>query len=245
MSGNNKDDKLREIFKSEVDELIEDSEEVLVALESEVENEDLINEIFRIFHSIKGSAGVVGFHEMAHFSHGVENVLDRVRQGELKVSKNLISLVLESIDILKNYIEFYFGGPPVPEDKVQRITSSLSRFKGVSEEPEYVIQDKKKTTKVKKSKYFGIHIQLEEDIFLRGQDPLLLLQELNDIGTFDSIRATVSKVPELEDLNPSRNYISYDLVLKTKSGYEEVSTYLFLSLTRTIMFPSAISAAVL
>ncbi|MCP5107977.1 MAG: chemotaxis protein CheA, partial [bacterium] len=74
MNGNNVD-KLKEIFKTEVDELIEDSEEVLVALEKDVQNEELVNEIFRIFHSIKGSAGVVGFNDMAHFSHGVENIL--------------------------------------------------------------------------------------------------------------------------------------------------------------------------
>ncbi len=223
MSGNNQVDKLKEIFKSEVDELIEDSEEVLVALETDVENVDLINEIFRIFHSIKGSAGVVGFNDMAHFSHGVENVLDRVRQGELRISKNLISLVLESIDILKNYIEYYFGGPPVDDAKIERIQASLSRFKGVAGDSEFKIEDKKKEEKkVKKSKYFGIHIQLEEDVFMRGQDTLLLLQELADMGDFDSVRANITRIPSLEEIEPHINYISYDIVLKTKSTHDEV-----------------------
>lgn len=221
MNGNNVD-KLKEIFKSEVDELIEDSEEVLVALETDVGNVELINEIFRIFHSIKGSAGVVGFNDMAHFSHGVENILDRVRQGELKISKNLISLILESIDILKNFIDYYFGGPPVDTQKIEKIEASLSRFKGVVEEPEYHIEEKAEVKKVKKTKYFGVHIEMEEDIFLRGQDPLLLLQELADMGTFDSIRADISKIPDLEELKPHRNYMYYDLVLKTRSSYEEV-----------------------
>jgi two-component system chemotaxis sensor kinase CheA len=221
MDGNNVD-KLKEIFKSEVDELIEDSEEVLVALESDVGNVELINEIFRIFHSIKGSAGVVGFNEMAHFSHGVENVLDRVRQGELQISKNLISLVLESIDILKSYIEFYFDGPNVDKAKIERIESSLSRFKGVVEEPEFHIEEKKETKKVKKAKYFGIHLEMGEDIFARGQDSLLLLQELADMGTFDSIRIDVSKIADLEELIPHKNYLCYDLVLKTRNTAEEV-----------------------
>lgn len=221
MDGNNVD-KLKEIFKSEVDELIEDSEEVLVALESDVGNVELINEIFRIFHSIKGSAGVVGFNDMAHFSHGVENVLDRVRQGELQISKNLISLVLESIDILKSYIEFYFGGPNVDKAKIDRIESSLSRFKGVVEEPGFRIEEKREAKKVKKAKYFGIHLEMGEDIFTRGQDPLLLLQELADMGTFDSIRIDISKIPDLEELIPHKNYLCYDLVLKTRNSSEEV-----------------------
>lgn len=215
-------EKLKEIFKSEVDELIENSEEVLVALEQDVANEDLINEIFRTFHSIKGSAGVVGFNEMAHFAHGVENVLDRVRQGELRISKNLISLVLESIDILKNYIEFYFGGPAVDEEKITRIEASLSRFKGVAEEVEFKIEDKKQARVVRKPKFYGIHIELKEDIFFRGQDPLLLLRELADLGEFDSIRANISRVPSLEEIDPHKNYIFYDLVLKSRHNFDEV-----------------------
>lgn len=223
MSANNVD-KLKEIFKTEVDELIEDSEEVLVALEKDVENEELINEIFRIFHSIKGSAGVVGFNDMAHFSHGIENILARVRQGELKISKNLISLVLESIDILKNFIDFHFGGPPVDQEKIESIQSSLNRFKGVAEEPEFhpVDEVKEAEKKVRKSRYYGIHLELEEDIFQRGQDPLLLLQELHDMGSFDSIRADISKIPTIDQLKPHCNYMFYDLVLKTKHSYEDI-----------------------
>lgn len=229
MNGNNVD-KLKEIFKSEVDELIEDAEEVLVSLEKDVESEELINEIFRIFHSIKGSAGVVGFSDMSHFSHGVENILDRVRQGELKISKNLISLVLESIDVLKNFVEFHFGGPAVDNEKIERIESSLNRFKGITEEAEFPAAEKKEAKKVKKAKYFGIHLELHEDMFIRGQDPLLLLQEMDDMGEFDSIRADVSRIPELEEMNPNKCYIFYDLVLKTRSSYEAVrDVFIFVS----------------
>jgi len=221
MNGSNVD-KLKEIFKSEVDELIEDSEEVLATLETDVGNVELINEISRMFHAIKGSAGVVGFNDMAHFSHGVENILDRVRQGELRISKNLISLILESIDILKSFIDYYFGGPPVDKEKIEKIEASLNRFKGVVETPDFHIEEKREVKKVKKTKYFGIHIEMGEDIFLRGQDPMLLLRELSDMGTFDSIRADVGRVPDLEELQPHRSYLIYDLVLKTRNRLEEV-----------------------
>jgi len=215
-------DKLKEIFRSEVDELIEDAEETLISLEQDVENVDLINEIFRIFHSIKGSAGVVGFNDMAHFSHGVENVLDRVRQGELKISKSLISLVLESIDILKNFIDYYFGDAQIDDKKINKVEASLNRFKGVSASSDLKVETKKKRLQVKKPKYYGIHIELNEDIFCRGQDPIMLLRELKDIGIIDSIRANITKVPELESINPVKNYIFYDLVLKSRRSYDEI-----------------------
>lgn len=60
-------DRLKEIFKNETEELIEDAEQALFALEKDPENEESIDEIARIFESIKASAGVVGFKEMALF----------------------------------------------------------------------------------------------------------------------------------------------------------------------------------
>jgi two-component system chemotaxis sensor kinase CheA len=216
-------DQLKEIFKHEVDELIEDAEETLLSLEQDVGNIDLINEIFRIFHSLKGSAGVVGFSEMARFAHGVENVLNRVRQGELRISKNLISLVLESIDILKNFIDYHFAGSAIDEEKIGKIEASLSRFRGVAGEVGFKIERKKAGKPVKKYKYFGLHLELQEDIFYRGQDPILLLRELKDLGDFDSIRANITKVPDLEEIEPHHNYIFYDLVLQTRHSYDEVN----------------------
>ncbi len=215
-------EKLKEIFKGEVDELIDDAEGVLISLEQDVTNVDLINEIFRIFHSIKGSAGVVGFNGMAHFAHGVENILDRVRQGELIISKSLISLILESVDILKAYIDFYFEGIALDGEKINKIEASLNRFKGVAEEVQFKMEGKKAAKPTRKSRYFGIHLELKEDIFLRGQDPLLLLRELKDLGDFDSIRANISKIPPLEEITPCNNYIFYDLVLHSRYAIEQI-----------------------
>ncbi len=223
MSENDNIEKLKEIFKAEVDELIENAEESLVNLEKEKENEELINEVFRTFHSIKGSAGLVGFEDLARFSHKVESVLDRVRQGELKITKNLISQILESIDIIKNYIDSYFINSEFNEEKKKKILSSLNRFLGMEEDREFIIEDKEKIKLSKDFNYFGIHIELNEDIFNVGQDPIMLIQELADLGEFNSIRVDLSRIPLLNDIDPTKNYLSYDIVLKTKANYEAVS----------------------
>ncbi len=215
-------DRLKEIFKNETDELIEDAEEALYALEKDPENEESMDEISRIFHSIKGNAGVVGFKEMALFANSVGNILDKVRCGELKISKNLISLVLKSVDILKSFIDFHYESPNLDKQKIEKIKSSLNRFKGISDEVPFLIDIKKEANKANKINYFGIHLELHEDSFLRGQDPLLLLRELKGKGSFDSIRANISRVPELREINPTKNYIFYDLVLKTRRHYQEV-----------------------
>lgn len=219
---NNQADKLKEIFKSEVDELLESAEEALIALEKDVTDEDLINEIFRVFHSVKGSAGVAGFTEMAQFSHGVENILDRVRQKELLVSKNLISLILDSIDVLKNYMEHYFEGAAFDVEHQKRVDKALNRFRGVAPEKEFVVAGKKIRPVKTVQKYYGIHIQLKEDIFYLGQDPLLLINELKSMGTIESIRCNTRSLPALAELDPLKCYFSYDVVLRSSQDIEEI-----------------------
>lgn len=219
---NNQADKLREIFKSEVDELLESAEEVLIALEKDVTDEDLINEIFRVFHSVKGSAGVAGFTRMAQFSHGVENILDRVRQKELPVSKNLISLILDAIDVLKNYMEHHYDGAGFDEGHQVRVETALKRFRGVAPETEFTIADKMVRPVKALQKYYGIHIELKEDIFYRGQDPLLLLNELKTMGAFESIRCNTRGLPPLADLDPLKCYFTYDVVLRSGHDIEEI-----------------------
>lgn len=220
----NQTDKLKEIFKGEVDELLESAEEVLIALEKDVNDDDLINEIFRVFHSVKGSAGVAGFTKMAQFSHGVENILDRVRQKELQISKNLISLILESIDVLKNYLDHYFEGADLDEAHQVKIESSLNRFRGVSPDPVYSpVQEKKPRPIVRDGEnHYGIHIELTPDIFYRGQDPLLLLNELKSLGELDSIRCNTRALPAFDQLDPLKCYFTYDLVLRSQHTLADI-----------------------
>lgn len=219
---NNQADKLKEIFKGEVDELLESAEETLISLEKDVTSDELINEIFRVFHSVKGSAGVAGFTKMAQFSHGVENILDRVRQKELQISKNLISLILESIDVLKNYLDHYFEDAELDEDHQAKVEASLNRFRGVAPESEFVIADKKTHMMKPGVRYYGIHIELNKEIFYRGQDPLLLLNELKTLGDFESIRCNTVAMPPIEQLDPLYCYFSYDVVLRTAHDIEDI-----------------------
>ncbi len=219
---NNQANKLKEIFKGEVDELLETAEEVLIALEKDVTDDDLINEIFRVFHSVKGSAGVAGFTKIAQFSHGVENVLDRVRQKELQISKNLISLILEAIDVLKNYMDHYFEGSDFDQAHQAKVEASLNRFRGVAPISEFSMGEKKSRAVKTGQKYYGIHIELTSDIFYRGQDPLLLLNELKSLGELQSIRCNAKSLPDFDKLDPLNNYLSYDLIMCSQYEIEEI-----------------------
>ena len=89
------------IFLDEAEEQIQVLDESIVLLEHDKENMDLINKIFRAAHTLKGSSASMGFDKIAHLTHAMESVLDRLRHKELALSTDIVNLLLESLDNLQ------------------------------------------------------------------------------------------------------------------------------------------------
>ncbi|WP_291327471.1 chemotaxis protein CheA [Desulfovibrio sp. UCD-KL4C] len=92
------DDMTTQVFKEEAFELLGELETSLLELEDLPHDMDLINRVFRALHTIKGSGSMFGFDAIAGFTHHVENVFDLVRNGDLLITKELLTLVLASRD---------------------------------------------------------------------------------------------------------------------------------------------------
>lgn len=99
------DDMTTQIFREEAYELLSELESSLLELEEVPDDEDIINRVFRALHTIKGSGAMFGFDDIAAFTHRVETVFDMVRNGDLHVSKDLLSLALLSRDHIYQLLE--------------------------------------------------------------------------------------------------------------------------------------------
>lgn len=93
-----------EIFIDESKEHLQHMNEILLNLEKTPEDLALINEIFRIAHTIKGMSGTMGFNKVATLTHEMENVLHLVRNKEIPVSATIIDVIFECFDALENQI---------------------------------------------------------------------------------------------------------------------------------------------
>ncbi len=101
------DDSMKEIvndFVQEALELLESLNENFVELEKDPGNKDLLNTIFRAAHTIKGSAGFLGFQSIVELAHSAENILNKLRQGEIFLTSGMMDCLLEAMDILKAMI---------------------------------------------------------------------------------------------------------------------------------------------
>ncbi|HET7434880.1 MAG TPA: chemotaxis protein CheA [Thermoanaerobaculia bacterium] len=100
------DDRAREEFTSEAEELLDTLSRDLVDFESQGQSvrPELVNKIFREVHSLKGLAGMLGFVEISELSHNLEDMLDRLRMGKIEISKDLIDLLYDAVDGLNRLV---------------------------------------------------------------------------------------------------------------------------------------------
>ncbi len=115
-------------FIAETGEHLEEMESCLLQLESEPDNLDVLNDIFRSIHTIKGSAEFVGLERVAELSHKLENVLDRLRQGEKTVNTEIVDTLIEA----KDRIELLVKDLEQTQKEKTEISDLLDRIKQVS-----------------------------------------------------------------------------------------------------------------
>ena len=118
---------LLEDFLIEAFEMIESLDQDLIELENNPDDLDLLNKIFRVAHTIKGSSGFLNFEKLAHLTHHMEAVLDKARKGELKITPEIMDVILESVDLMKAILEYIRdnGNDTSPDVNIEDVTKKL------------------------------------------------------------------------------------------------------------------------
>ncbi len=116
-------------FIVETTEILDGLDEKFVALEKDHNNKDLINDIFRAVHTIKGAAGFLGFTQMVELSHAAENVLKKLRDGIIETTPEIMDVIFSSIDKLKVLLEKIKNNDDSEED----ISDILNNLKAIDD----------------------------------------------------------------------------------------------------------------
>lgn len=263
-------DEFISIFLSEANEIVEGLENDLVLLEDNKSDEDLLNKIFRSAHTLKSSAGTVGFTTMSELNHVAENLLEKVRSGKLDVTPKMITVLLEFLDTVKIMLQNIIDGKG-EADGVDNIESLKAKIKAIADgnedietvsvaEPKIQKEEVKKTEEpkedIKESKseesekagglnLFHIDMSFKATIFDNGIDPLMFLNDLKAIGTINNLKIDTSNIPSISALeDPYTCYTQFSLDLETNSAIEQVQNiFLFVIDDNDINISDAKNAA--
>ncbi len=220
-------DSALQTFIVESRDLLQVMETCLLNIEDEEDKSESINAIFRAAHTIKGSAGLFGLDDIVAFTHVLESVLDRVRDGKLLISADMASLFLECGDHISNFIDL------LESDEKQSAASRASGEKLLARLQNYLGE---KTQPVK-SKVIAIHevhahVEVEQgdhigndnwhislrfghDVLRSGMDPLSFFRYLGTIGKIVSIVTLHDAIPATTEMDPECCYMGYELNFKS------------------------------
>ncbi|RQW88799.1 MAG: chemotaxis protein CheA [Geobacter sp.] len=124
------DQELLEGFLTETTELLEKMDDDLIALEKEPENMELMNSIFRSIHTVKGASSFLGFELLVKITHKTEDVLNRLRKGELKVGPDIMDVILDAADHVKLLVSDIRNGEIVERDLGEIINNLIPYISG-------------------------------------------------------------------------------------------------------------------
>lgn len=205
-----------ETFRLEAEDLLIQIEHTALDISARPADPDSVNQLFRAFHTLKGSGSMFGFDSVAGFTHHVENTLGKVRDGELEMTPHLVELILEAKDQIKGLLE---GGSTSDCDRIVAALHSLVRPSEAACGPVAPLDSKAINTSSSES--FRIHFRPQPSIAATGLDPASLLKELGSLGEC-TIVANTEGVPPLEQLQADNCYISWDIALSTTRGLNAI-----------------------
>ncbi len=223
-------------FLSEAEDVIEKLNQDLLRLDTSGKEgtvaPDLLNEIFRSAHSLKGLSGMFGFTELMSLSHDLESMLDKLRLGKIRMTPSLLDLLFEAVELLRRLVEHTSGG--FEESDGREVRAMIARLGEAIFEKEASSQ---------KGPLDEIEIdpgilnvlteyeehRLEENIRLRQR--IYEVHAKFDLLTFDqSLRELTTQLKELGEVittlpsaNPSKeSEIEFEIILGSKAGDAEL-----------------------
>ena len=236
-----------EIFIDETKEHLQTLSDQLMILEQEPENMDVINEIFRAAHSLKGMAGTMGYKRMQRLTHDMENVFQEVRSGNMTVSSELVDVLFRALDALEAYLNVIIETANEGTEENEEIINTLNSIaeKATGKESAAPAVGKAETEEAPseassdEAKYDTIQISdFEKNTFDKAQKEnqnifgiTVYLQEtciLKAARAFlvfkalEELGEVIKAVPSVQDIEDEKFDLDFSLVYFTKESLETI-----------------------
>ncbi len=224
-----------DVFLDESREHLQAINDHTLTLEKEPQNLEIVNEIFRSAHTLKGMAATMGYQDITSLTHKMENVLDMIRDNKLNATTEVIDIIFASVDYLEDMVEDISNGNDGKKD-VRQLVERLDRFEkgeaAITLEPEVektvqdvvevsVDLDEFQMTIVQQAEEQGILayqmvVKLSEDSILKGARAYMVFETLEGKGDI------IKSIPETEDIEEGNFDSSFELIYLSNEDPEEI-----------------------
>ena len=209
-------------FVSEAAEQIEAIEILLLELEEQPCNRELLDALFRCAHTVKGSAGIFGLNRVVDFTHHVETLLDKMRDGVVAFTPAISTLLLQCNDQIKLLVATADADTAEQKDQRADLVMQLRGLADAGESNAAPVADAPATAPADSAGLWNISARFGPDTFRNGMDPLSIARYLGGMGEVVSVRCGVDGVPPLVNLDPESCHLAFFMQLKTRASREDI-----------------------
>ena len=221
------------VFISEAGEQIEAIEMLLLELEEQPDNRELLDSLFRCAHTVKGSAGIFGLNRVVEFTHHVETLLDKMRDGDIELTPDISSLLLKCNDQIKFLVDTATDESADTAELKEQRADLVTQLQALTEGVTDTSSDSSATAHNASAavdaapqdaalRTWSISARFGADTFRNGMDPLSIARYLGTLGHVISMRCGSDTVPTLLNLDPESCFISFFMDLETTKGREDI-----------------------
>jgi two-component system chemotaxis sensor kinase CheA len=205
-------DQVTVTFIAESRELLEQMETALLAVARD--GQDAVNAIFRAAHTIKGSAGMFGLDPVVEFTHVAESVLDKVRDGDVDVSDELVALLLACRDHIGALVDAVESGTLDGNDVLAAagapLVAALQAYLDGPAAPHLTSAPDTTTTEAADG-HWHISLRFGRDVLRNGMDPLSFIRYLGQLGTITGIATLADDLPDADTFDPESCYLGFEI----------------------------------
>lgn len=214
-----------EAFRIEAGELLEATEQALLDLSHDLTSRELIDTVFRGMHTLKGSGAMFGFDALAAFTHHCETAFDRVRKGQARASAELVALTLSAMDHMRTLID-QPNGDGVESESADLLAGLQALLDGegaaaVVDCRDDAAHDTTERADTGLGQGWHLHFRLPANALATGTNPLLLLDELRELGA-TNVAAEFDAVPPLDELDPTQCLMGWSMDLPASATREVI-----------------------
>ncbi|MDT8990105.1 chemotaxis protein CheA [Curvibacter sp. APW13] len=216
-------------FISEAAEQIEAIEALLLELEEQPDNRELLDSLFRCAHTVKGSAGIFGLSRVVDFTHHVETLLDKMRDGDVALTPDINTLLLQCNDQIKYLVDTALDEAADTQDQkdlradlIVQLTALSSGTSAVAPTAQTSAPEAADVPSNSGPAVWTISARFGPDTFRNGMDPLSIARYLGGLGNVVAMKCGIDTVPPLVNINPESCYLSFVMELESAASRDDI-----------------------
>lgn len=201
------------LFLEECGENIDLLENGLLRISEDSSDIELLNEIFRAAHSIKGGGATFGFANLSQLTHHMETLLDAMRSGTHQIVEDEVDLLLQAVDVLRDLLEANTTDSSADHDQRIPIEKALEAACNPEGTVDEGTADPESDAPKSASAGWLLTFVPKPELMARGNDPLLLLKEVAELGEY-KVTPILDGLPAWSDLVPDQCYVSWTIEIR-------------------------------